>query len=205
MHQIEGASGFGTPAALAAPILVGLGFQPLRVAVLCIVMNTVPTSFGAVGTPNWFGFGSLGLAETQLLEIGLKAALIHAVAALVIPLIALRLVVDWKEIRRNLLFIELAIFSSVLPMAAVATFNYEFPSVLGGAIGLLLTIFLAKHGIGLAKEKATSGPQNPEANTLQRADVLQDRELRRLIARQQIEGGRTIIAKDRFGKKILAP
>ena len=38
---IEGASGFGTPAALAAPILVGLGFPPLRVAVLCIVMNKI--------------------------------------------------------------------------------------------------------------------------------------------------------------------
>ena len=181
---IEGASGFGTPAALAAPILVGLGFPPLRVAVLCIVMNTVPTSFGAVGTPNWFGFGSLGLAESQLLEIGLKAALMHAVAAVVIPVIALRLVVDWKEIRRNLLFVELAIFSSVLPMAAVATFNYEFPSVVGGAIGLLLTIFLAKHGVGLAEDKAstavlvtpgsqsTSGPRHPEASTLHRADVL---------------------------------
>ena len=188
---IEGASGFGTPAALAAPILVGLGFPPLRVAVLCIVMNTVPTSFGAVGTPNWFGFGSLGLAESQLLEIGLKAALMHAVAAVVIPVIALRLVVDWKEIRRNLLFVELAIFSSVLPMAAVATFNYEFPSVVGGAIGLLLTIFLAKHGVGLADKtstaglvtpgsQSTSGPRHPEASTLHRADVL--RALTPLIA-----------------------
>jgi lactate permease len=189
---IEGASGFGTPAALAAPILVGLGFPPLRVAVLCIVMNTIPTSFGAAGTPNWFGFGSLGLANSQLLEIGLKASLIHAVAALVIPLIALSLVVDWKEIRRNLLFVELAIFSSVLPMAAVATFNYEFPSVVGGAIGLLMTIFLARHGIGLAKEKANaagsatpifpsaSSPQVSEASTLHRADVL--RALTPLIA-----------------------
>jgi lactate permease len=192
LFLIEGASGFGTPAALAAPILVGLGFPPSRVAVLCIVMNTVPTSFGAVGTPNWFGFGSLGLAESQLLEIGLKAALMHAVAAVIIPVIALRLVVDWKEIRRNLLFVELAIFSSVMPMAAVATFNYEFPSVVGGAIGLLLTIFLAKHGVGLAKGKAiTAGPvtpesqspgdpQHPEASTLHRADVL--RALTPLIA-----------------------
>jgi lactate permease len=184
LFLIEGASGFGTPAALAAPILVGLGFPPLRVAVLCIVMNTVPTSFGAVGTPNWFGFGSLGLAEWQLLEIGLKAALMHAVPAVVIPLIALRLVVDWREIRRNLLFVELAIFSSVLPMVAVATFNYEFPSVVGGAIGLLLTIFLAKHGVGLAQDKTRTAdlvkpgsqsaraPQHPEASTLHRADVL---------------------------------
>jgi lactate permease len=180
---IEGASGFGTPAALAAPVLVGLGFPPLRVAVLCIIMNAVPTSFGAVGTPTWFGFGSLGLAESQLLEIGLKAALMHAVAALVIPVIGLRFVVDWKEIRRNLLFIELAVLASVLPMTALAAFNYEFPSVAGGMIGLLTTIFLAQRGIGLAKKEAdaasltvpssqSASPQTPEASPLRRVDVL---------------------------------
>jgi len=179
---IEGASGFGTPAALAAPILVGLGFPPMRVAILCIVMNAVPTSFGAVGTPTWFGFGSLGLTESQMLEIGLKSALIHAIAALVIPVIALGFVVDWKVIRRNLLFAELAVLASVVPMAAVATFNYEFPSVVGGMVGLLTTIFLARRGIGLSKDEANatgSGTgssqaisQEPEASPLLPGDVL---------------------------------
>jgi lactate permease len=180
---IEGASGFGTPAALAAPILVGLGFPPLRVAVLCIIMNAVPTSFGAVGTPTWFGFGALGLAESQLLEIGLKAALMHAVAALVIPVIALRFVVDWKEIRRNLLFVELAVLASVLPMVAVAAFNYEFPSVAGGIVGLLTTIFLARSGIGLAKNEASAAgaaapnsrsasQQHSETNALPPGEIL---------------------------------
>jgi lactate permease len=165
---IEGASGFGTPAALAAPILVGLGFPAVRVAVLCIIMNAVPTSFGAVGTPTWFGFGSLGLGESQLLEIGLKAALVHTVAALVIPVIGLRFVVDWKVIRRNLLFVELAILGSVLPMTAVATFNYEFPSVIGGMIGLLTTIFLARSGIGLAKaDKTVSSLEAPSSKSTQ--------------------------------------
>ncbi|MCV6023232.1 L-lactate permease, partial [Escherichia coli] len=46
--MIEGASGFGTPAAIAAPILVGLGFPALRVAMLALIMNSVPVSFGAV-------------------------------------------------------------------------------------------------------------------------------------------------------------
>jgi lactate permease len=180
---IEGASGFGTPAALAAPILAGLGFPPIRVAVLCIVMNAVPTSFGAVGTPTWFGFGSLGLAETQLLEIGLKAALMHSVAALIIPVIALRFVVDWREIRQNLIFVELAILASVLPMAAVAVFNYEFPSVAGGMVGLLTTIFLAQRGIGLAKQRVDAaspvmpgsqpgGQPNPESEPVHQSDVL---------------------------------
>ena len=179
---IEGASGFGTPAALAAPILVGLGFPPLRVAVLCIVMNAVPTSFGAVGTPTWFGFGSLGLTESQLLEIGLKSALMHATAALVIPVIALSFVIDWKMIRRNLIFAELAILASVVPMATVAAFNYEFPSVAGGLVGLLTTIFLARRGIGLAKDEGNAPgsvtensqaiSQQPEASPLHPGDVV---------------------------------
>jgi lactate permease len=176
---IEGASGFGTPAALAAPILVGLGFPPVRVAILCIVMNAVPTSFGAVGTPTWFGFGSLGLTESQLLEIGLKSAVMHAAAAFVIPVIGLSFVVDWKVIRRNLLFVELAVLASVAPMAVMATFNYEFPSVVGGMMGLLTTIFLARRGIGLAKDEANApagssqaiSPQ-PEASPLHPGDVL---------------------------------
>src|SRR5258708_37154641 len=186
-----GAGGFGPPAGLAGPVLVGLGFPPLRVSVLCIIMNALPSSFGGVGTPTWFGFGSLGLAESQVLEIGVKAALMHAVAGLVIPVIGLRFVVDWKEIRRNLLFIELAVLASVLPMTALAAFNYEFPSVAGGMIGLLTTIFLAQRGIGLAKKEAnaasltvpssqSASPQTPEASPLRRVDVL--RALTPLIA-----------------------
>jgi lactate permease len=77
-------------------------------------------------------------------------------------------------------------------MAAVATFNYEFPSVVGGAIGLLLTIFLARNGVGLAEDKANTADlvtprsqsasdlQHPEASSLHRADVL--RALTPLIA-----------------------
>lgn len=42
--MLEGASGFGTPAAIAAPMLVGLGFKPLKVAVLALIMNSVPVS-----------------------------------------------------------------------------------------------------------------------------------------------------------------
>ena len=156
---IEGASGFGTPAALAAPVLVGLGFPPLRVAVLCLVMNSVPVSFGAVGTPTWFGFSSLELPESQLLQIGLKTALLHAAAAVVIPAIALLFVVEWKDIRRNLFFVQLSVYASVLPMVAIAAFNYEFPAVAGGMIGLMATIFLARHGVGLAKEEGA--PQAP--------------------------------------------
>jgi lactate permease len=149
--MIEGASGFGTPAAIAAPILVGLGFNPLRVALLTLVMNSVPVSFGAVGTPTWFGFANLGLSDASLLEIGRQTALIHFVAGFVIPLLALRFIVSWQDIRRNLPFILLSVLSCTLPYLLLAQVNYEFPALVGGAIGLALSVLLARGGIGLAR------------------------------------------------------
>ncbi|HFI0977915.1 TPA: L-lactate permease [Streptococcus suis] len=150
--MIEGASGFGTPAAIAAPILIALGFEPLKVVIAVLIFNSIPVSFGAVGTPTWFGFGSLGLTNQQITELGLKAATVHVTAGLVIPLIALKYVFDWKEIKQNLVYIYLIVFACALPMMLLATINYEFPSLLGGAIGFIISIFLAKKRIGLKKD-----------------------------------------------------
>ena len=149
---IEGASGFGTPPALAAPILVGMGFDALKVATLCLIMNTVPVSFGAVGTPTWFGLGGLGLADTVILDISFTSAMMNAMAALFIPLIALRFVVTWRQIQQNLVFIYLSILSCVVPYVLLARFNYAFPALGGGMCGLLASILLSKKGIGLSPE-----------------------------------------------------
>ncbi|UTV28770.1 L-lactate permease [Photobacterium atrarenae] len=154
--MIEGASGFGTPAAIAAPILVGLGFNPLKVAILALVMNSVPVSFGAVGTPTWFGLAGLGLDETALLETGRQSALLHAIAAFIIPIIALKFVVSWQAIRRNLLFIQLSIVSCTLPYWLFAQWNYEFPALVGGAIGLSLSILLARMNVGLETQEPST-------------------------------------------------
>ena len=153
--MIEGASGFGTPAAIAAPILVGLGFKPMQVAVFALVMNSVPVSFGAVGTPTWFGFGELKnteiLSDADILQIGKQTGIIHFIAGLVIPVIALRFITSWAEIRKNLGYIYLSILACTVPYALLAQVNYEFPSLVGGGIGLLLSVVLANKGIGLAK------------------------------------------------------
>ncbi|HFI0236313.1 TPA: L-lactate permease [Streptococcus suis] len=153
---IEGASGFGTPAAIAAPILIALGFEPIKVVLAVLIFNSIPVSFGAVGTPTWFGFGSLGLTSQQLGELGFKTALIHLTAGLLIPLIALKYVFSWQEIKKNLLFIYLTVFACALPMTLLSTINYEFPSLLGGTIGFIISIWLAKKQVGLDKSNYTS-------------------------------------------------
>ena len=157
--MIEGASGFGTPVAIAAPILVGLGFKPMQVAVFALIMNSVPVSFGAVGTPTWFGFGELKksgiLQDEDILAIGKETGLIHFVAGFIIPVIALRFITTWAEIRKNLGFIYLSVLSCTIPYLLLAQVNYEFPSLVGGGIGLLLSVFLANKGVGLAKTEST--------------------------------------------------
>lgn len=160
---IEGASGFGTPAALAGPLLVGLGFPPLRVAMACLILNSVPVSFGAVGTPTWFGFGQLGLSGEELRAVAWKTALIHSAAAALVPLLAFRLLVSWQEIRSNLAFIYLALAASVVPMFLLALVDDEFPSVAGGLVGLILTVWLARRRIGLAREDEAAVEDTGEA------------------------------------------
>ncbi len=146
---IEGASGFGTPAALAAPVLVGLGFPALRVAILCLILNSVPVSFGAVGTPTWFGLSGVNLSAQEMMEVGSKSALLNSIAALFIVPLALLMVVDKKTIVSNSVFIVLSVLSCTVPYVLLSYYSYEFPALLGGGIGLLVTVLLALLGLGL--------------------------------------------------------
>ncbi|OAN10967.1 lactate permease [Photobacterium jeanii] len=173
--MIEGASGFGTPAAIAAPILVGLGFNPLKVAMLALVMNSVPVSFGAVGTPTWFGFSNLGLDDATLLATGKISALIHFVAAFVIPPLALRFIVSWQTIRQNYLFVLTSTLSCTVPYFMLAQWNYEFPALVGGAIGLILSVVVARFGLGLAHKEPQESVQMATGNeTFANADTSVD-------------------------------
>ena len=98
---IEGASGFGTPAAVAAPLMVAIGFPPLAAVVFGMMIQSTPVSFGAVGTPMLVGVqggldkDSLG---NQLNEIGLNweyffriivsdVAIIHSICGTLMPVL----------------------------------------------------------------------------------------------------------------------
>jgi len=98
---IEGASGFGTPAAIAAPLLVAIGFPALAAVLMGMLVQSTPVSFGAVGTPIIIGVNSgldtasIGarLAEQGsswelfLQQVTSNVAIVHALAGTVMPLI----------------------------------------------------------------------------------------------------------------------
>lgn len=67
---IEGAAGFGTPVAISAALLVGLGFRPLQAAGLALLGNTAPVAYGALGTP------LIALSKVTELDLGQLSAMV---------------------------------------------------------------------------------------------------------------------------------
>jgi lactate permease len=72
---IEGASGFGTPVAVASAMLAGLGFSPFNAAAICLIANTAPVAFGAIATP------IVTLASVTGLPIGALSAEVGRICA----------------------------------------------------------------------------------------------------------------------------
>ncbi len=80
---VEGAAGFGTPVAIAATMLIGLGFSPFAASAICLLTNTAPVAFGSIGIPIITLAGTTGLSANKL-----SAAIgdICAPVALFVPL-----------------------------------------------------------------------------------------------------------------------
>ena len=76
---LEGTAGFGTPVAITAAMLAGLGFNPIYGAGLCLIANTAPVAFGAIGAP----------VLTAASVSGMDPNLISQVAARQLPLLAI--------------------------------------------------------------------------------------------------------------------
>lgn len=173
---IEGAAGFGTPAAIGAPLLVALGFPPLAAVVLALIADSSPVTFGAVGTPIVIGMAQ-GLADVPGLPAGegeffafLRAVAVQAVQIDVLigslmPLIMVAMLTRFfgqnKSWREGLALWPFAIFAGLsftLPALLVATlFGPEFPSILGGMIGLAVVITAVRRGFLLPDEPWTFG------------------------------------------------
>lgn len=140
----EGAAGFGTPVALAAPILVALGFPPVRAVVLALVGHAVGVSFGAVGTPV-----AAQVALTGLDPLALSAATagLHAAIGWTMALMLHRLAAEQGG-TAGLGWPLGAALAFLLPATLIAVFvGPELPT-LGGALlgGLCFALWLRGRG-----------------------------------------------------------
>ncbi|KAA0012812.1 L-lactate permease [Billgrantia pellis] len=171
---IEGASGFGTPAAVAAPLMVALGFPALAAVVVGMMLQSTPVSFGAVGTPIVVGVSSgldrAGITET--LEAGgsswdvffqlitSEVAITHGIVGILMPLILVTVMVrffganrSWTEGLSIAPFAIFTGFAFVIPYVLVGIFlGPEFPSMIGAMVGLAIVVPAARRGFLLPKD-----------------------------------------------------
>lgn len=175
---IEGAAGFGTPAAIAVPLLVGLGFPPLAAVLLGLLIQCTPVSFGAVGTPILVGV-SRGLGEDpQVLEyisamqlgdkaamlkaIGWRVALLHVIGGTLVPLFLVSMLTklfgENSSLREGLRVWKFALFAALALEVPYFVLAYrlgpEFPSLCGSLIGLLIVVPVARRGWLLPRDAA---------------------------------------------------
>jgi lactate permease len=181
---IEGAAGFGTPAALAAPLLLALGFPPLAAAIICLTFNSFPVTFGAVGTPVILGLnflrdlvdnavagGTAGLNFTDYesfgMLIGQWSSLMHLPMIIILPIFMLGFITrffgprrSWADGFRAWKFCVFAAVSFALPYLVFAWLvGPEFPSLIGGLVGLGIVVWGAKKGIAVPEDIFTFGSQ----------------------------------------------
>ena len=90
---LEGAAGFGAPVAISAAFLVGLGFKPFQAALLCLIANTAPVAWGAIGTPIRTLAGVTGIDVEAL---SMTSGRILPPLALILPFWLVRSMVPWR-------------------------------------------------------------------------------------------------------------
>ncbi|WP_336330223.1 L-lactate permease [Haloarcula sp. CGMCC 1.2071] len=182
---IEGAAGFGTPAAIVGPLLVGLGFPPLAAVVVALTGNILAITFGAVGTPLIIGLRDVVFAEgtgasqqvlqqggfesvgAYVAQIGVWAALIHAIVGIAIPFIGVAMMTRFfgeeRSIKPALEVLPLCLFawaSFAIPYVATAYFlGPTFPALLGAMVGLLVVTTTLRAGYFLPDDEWDFGPQ----------------------------------------------
>jgi len=94
---IEGAAGFGTPVAIAGATLVGLGFRPLYAAGVCLIANTAPVAFGAIGIPVVALAGVMGYGDEGMMKLSTMVGRQLPFISVFIPFYVIMIMVGWKK------------------------------------------------------------------------------------------------------------
>ena len=167
---IEGSAGFGTPAAVAVPLLVGLGFPGMAAVTAGMIIQSTPVSFGAAGTPILVGVSTGLSADPAVAEyaagigyahwndflafMGLRVAILHVIAGTLVPLILVSVMTRYfgknRTFAEGLRIWKFAVFAALamtVPYLLAARFlGPEFPAFVGGLTGLAIVVLTARRG-----------------------------------------------------------
>ena len=167
---IEGAAGFGTPPAICAPLLIGLGFPPMAAATACLILDSPPVSFGAAGTPTNSAaeilkdtLPTIGVTDLEAWKLDLSWASAVGLAAgtffvimVVLALVTRQYSEEKSFFKHSLPMVPFVLFTTVVFdvfYLIVAKFiGSELVSICAGAVTIFATIGAAKAGFLVPKD-----------------------------------------------------
>ena len=162
---LEGTAGFGTPAAIAVPLLIGLGLPPIRALIVGLLGNSTAGVFGAAGTPINVGFAGLNVNSVPFF-----ASLLNCVG-IIVPIFMLWAITLGRENRKKEFFgaLPFAIWSGfvfIIPSILFAKFWPEFPSIFGATVAIVLVLITTKLGIFVPKENLSLKDEKDLVSTM---------------------------------------
>lgn len=127
---MEGMAGFGTAVAVPCAILVGVGFDPLKAVLCCLVANTTPTAFGSVGVPTMVLASETAL---DLARLSSTIAVLQIAATALTPFLLVYIVDGRRGLRETWGLAALSAVAFLVPWLLVAaTLGCELPDIVGG-------------------------------------------------------------------------
>ncbi|AUI36487.1 L-lactate permease [[Bacillus] caldolyticus] len=138
---LEGAAGFGAPVAISAALLAGLGFNPLYAAGICLIANTAPVAFGAVGIPIISMEGPTGVPAMEISKmVGRQLPFL----SVFIPFYLVLIMAGWKKTMEVLPAIIVSGVSFALTQYFTSNFlGPELPDILSSLVSIVaLAVFL---------------------------------------------------------------
>ena len=179
---IEGASGFGTPAAVAAPLMVAMGFPAAAAVMIGMMIQSTAVTFGAVGTPVLVGLaGGLGgeAFDASLAAAGLsmgdylalatnRIVVFHAIPGTLMPTLMVVMATRFFGANRSwtegLSIVPFALFGGLaftVPYTLTGwALGPEFPSLLGAPVGLAIVTVAARKGFLLPSDSWDFPPRS---------------------------------------------
>ncbi|NLA42897.1 L-lactate permease [Candidatus Saccharibacteria bacterium] len=156
LSLIEGASGFGTPAVVVAPLLIALGFRPIVAASIALISDTVACTFGAVGTPLVVGLENVSVYSSDLVtEVAKVITTLDLVIGTMLPFALIYVLVMWfghgKRSEKWANVRAMAPWSlmvgatySLTAFVSVRVLGVEFAAIIAGSVALVVSVITAR-------------------------------------------------------------
>ena len=164
--MLEGAAGFGTPVAITAAILIGLGFSPLHASILSLLANTAPVAYGGLGTPI---IALQGVTEFDLKQLSGMVGLLLTPFGVLIPVWLVWVYAGWKKTWEILPVLLAAGISFAAAQLLVSTYHGPWlVGIIAGLVSLGVTLIafriFGKRPASSKSEEIMIDPKNYSLN-----------------------------------------